>query len=86
MKRLALMGLAMSLAGLGCSKKEEATPAPTAAPAPSAAATTATDESPATDDSEDIPTEQDFEDEAEQQITASNLETELDALEKEIGE
>ncbi|MGE0324175.1 MAG: hypothetical protein AB7K71_29090 [Polyangiaceae bacterium] len=32
----------------------------------------------------DIPTEADFEDEAEQDIDSSNLEAQLDALEKEI--
>jgi hypothetical protein len=34
----------------------------------------------------DIPTEEDFEEEAEREITADNLEAELDKLEREIGQ
>jgi hypothetical protein len=37
------------------------------------------------EDSEDIPTTVDFEEQAEQSITASNFEQELTALEKEIA-
>ncbi|MBK8994886.1 MAG: hypothetical protein IPM35_03925 [Myxococcales bacterium] len=67
-----------------CEKKE---------PAPSSAATTAaTTAAPtaasaqASDDGEGMPTEEDFEDEAEQKISAQNAEEELDKLEKEIAE
>lgn len=37
------------------------------------------------DDGEGIPTEEDFEDEAEQKITSQNAADELDKLEKEIA-
>lgn len=47
------------------------------APASASAATAETDE--------DIPTEADFEEEAEKDITAANMTSELDALEKEIA-
>ncbi|MEZ4227132.1 MAG: hypothetical protein R3B13_39705 [Polyangiaceae bacterium] len=78
----------VALAAFGCEKKEEPTPAAAPAPAASIAAPsdTAGAEPTAAADEGDIPTEEDFEDEAEQQITASNLESELDKLEKEIGE
>jgi hypothetical protein len=33
-----------------------------------------------------VPTEEDFEEEAERGITAENLESELDKLEREIGQ
>jgi hypothetical protein len=48
--------------------------APAPAPTPSEAAV----------DESDIPTEQDFEDEAARELTATNLDAQLDALEKEI--
>jgi hypothetical protein len=86
---IAIALLALPL--VACEKKEEPKPqtsvAPTAAPTPTQAATGSTEPASATaDESADIPTEQDFEEEAEQKITAENLETELDKLEKEIGE
>lgn len=78
-RTLMMLALAGALAALGCEQKTEA-PAPGAAPpakgqeqakAPSATA-------------EELPTEQDFEEEAEKEITADNLTGELDKLEKEI--
>lgn len=54
----------------------------TPTPDPAAQAATA---AAAAADNEDIPTEADFEEEAEQKITAANLEQELTTLEKEIG-
>ena len=91
MKRLLGLGLALCIAGTACDKKEE--PTSRAATAPSNAAPTSTtidtagtEQPVAATDESDIPTEQDFEDEAETEITASNLETELDNLEKEIGQ
>ena len=70
-----------------CSKKpEETVPAPAqpAAPPAPTAAVSAAPTAPA--DSADIPTEEDFEAEAERRITSKNLEAELDKLEKEIAE
>lgn len=86
MKRLLIATLALGLAA--CAKKaEEVAPGestPNAAasvaaavPSPPPAAPEATD---------DVPTEEDFEAEAERQITSQNLEAELDKLEKEIAE
>lgn len=73
MKLLAAAALA-ALALSACDKTE---------PAPGTTGTTAT--GPKTTVSDDaIATEEDFEDEAEQQISAQNVEDELDKLEKEI--
>ncbi|HMR07518.1 MAG TPA: hypothetical protein PKA88_17170 [Polyangiaceae bacterium] len=86
MKRAAHLALGLCLFGTGCDKTEqEAAPAPAATPASAVESSGAEQPAVATDES-DIPTEQDFEDEAETQITASNLESELDNLEKEIGD
>lgn len=85
MKRAAYLVVGLCLLGTGCDKAEQpAAPAP-AAPAATPASSGTEQPAVATDES-DIPTEQDFEDEAENQITASNLESELDSLEKEIGD
>ncbi|GMV13199.1 MAG: hypothetical protein HS104_11150 [Polyangiaceae bacterium] len=79
--------LALMLACLcvpACEKKE--TPAAsTATPAATTAAPTAAS-ARVGDDGEGLPTEEDFEDEAEQKISAQNAEEELDKLEKEISE
>jgi len=82
--------LALVLALAGCSKSEP--PAPEAAPAPSptlpptppssAVAPAATASVAATP--EDVPVEEDFEDEAGSAVTAQTLDSQLDALEKEI--
>ena len=85
MRRVLFLALGLSLVGIACDKKESAA-ASTSATDPGTAASATTAEAPTAADESDIPTEQDFEDEAETQITASNLETELDNLEKEIGE
>lgn len=77
-RTLMMLTLAGALAALGCEQKTEA-PAPGAAPAKGqeqAKAPAAT--------AEELPTEQDFEEEAEKEITADNLSGELDKLEKEI--
>ena len=78
------------LVAAGCDKKSDAPPpAPTAvgaAPTPAAPAPAATPITTATMDGEVVPTEEDFEEEAERGITAENLEAELDKLEREIGE
>jgi hypothetical protein len=80
--RLAPLAVVLLLAG--CQKEEppapapppEPTPAATPAPAPSA---TVADEGPTP------PTEEDFEEEAAKEVTAANLDAQLDALEKEIN-
>lgn len=73
---------------VGCEEKPKAGPtttAPTTTPAtPTASATTvASAGNPS--DGEGIPTEEDFEDEAEQKITSQNADDELDKLEREIS-
>jgi hypothetical protein len=90
-RRSVVLAALMGLVALGCDRKSDAPPPPTptveppttqvppvgspvAAPTNSAAAQV------------DIPTEEDFEEEAEREITADNLEAELDKLEREIGQ
>ena len=88
MIRKVMLSLAiLSLAA--CEKKEEAATAPsaeaataTAAPEPTPAAAVAA--APQID-LETLPTEEDFEEEAEKEITPVNLEKKLDDLEKEIS-
>lgn len=85
------MKAAIVLAGLvmlpACQEESGSEPAPTATPAPDKP-TTASGEVPPTDpdEEEEIPTEEDFEEEALQEITVDNLEAELDKLEAEIGQ
>jgi hypothetical protein len=88
MIRKVLLSLAI-LSIAACEKKEEAsTPtaeasaATTAAPEPTPAAAVAA--APQID-LETLPTEEDFEEEAEKEITPVNLEKKLDDLEKEIS-
>ena len=73
---------------LGCDKKE-APPAPaeqaSVAAAPAAAAPEAAPAQP-TVDAASLPVEEQYEAEAEQEISAANLQAKLDALEKEIAE
>lgn len=87
MKKAALLGLSALLL-MAC----EDAPAP--APTPSAKPVAATSAAPklnitptvaAEVTTDDLPTIEDFEDEADKDITAANLEKELDALEKEIN-
>jgi hypothetical protein len=71
-----------------CKKEEPPAPAPApeASPAPPAAeAPQATAAPAAAVDVENLPVEEDFEAEAEQQVTAANLNQKLDELEKEIA-
>lgn len=65
--------LAAAFALAGCEDKKPAAPAapPGGTSAPAAA-------------QDDVPTEEDFEEEAEKEITEANLDGELDKLEKEI--
>jgi uncharacterized lipoprotein YbaY len=74
------------LAGCGDDKKD-AMPAPTstaAAQKPTTAAAANTTAPAAVAANDDIPSEADFEEQTEKDITAANLEAELDKLEKEI--
>lgn len=79
------------LAVLGCDRKSEPPPPPTPpvetpttqVPPPGSPAAVVADAPSSQADS--VPTEEDFEEEAEREITAGNLEAELDKLEREIG-
>jgi hypothetical protein len=70
--------IAASLALAACEQRSDAPPSPSSPPA---AGTTQ-----ASAPQGDVPTEQDYEDEAEKDITAANMEGELDKLDKEIGQ
>jgi len=70
-------------------KKEEPPPPPASEPTPPASApearnTVTAPPEPAVD-VESLPVEEDFEAEAEKEVTAANLTKQLDELEKEIG-
>ncbi len=86
-RRLSLLGALVLLVSVACNKKE--TPA---APAPETAPATATAEAAAAPaaaepvvDVDSLPVEEQYEAEAEQEITASNLTAKLDELEKELA-
>jgi len=80
MRTIATLALLL-LSATACDKAAEKSPAAsTGSAGPASAAATA-----AADDGEGIPTEEDFEDEAEQKISTQNVEDELDKLEKEIS-
>ena len=69
----------------GCAKSEPPTPAAEPAPTPVASeAPVAPPPSPEPAPVAEIPTEEDFEEEAGRELTATNLDAQLDALEKEI--
>lgn len=67
----------------GCAKSEP--PAPAAEPTPTPVASVApVAPPPSPEPVAEIPTEEDFEEEAGRELTAANLDAQLDALEKEI--
>ena len=73
---------ALVLAGVGCEQKSDGPSAgadTTKATSPSAVAVAAVSD-------DEISSEGDFEDEAEKDITADNLDAEIDKLDKEIGQ
>jgi hypothetical protein len=84
---LALVGLSACFGLLGC-RKDTPPPAETkteAKPAPSVKSEARRPPRSAPDEGVEVPTEEDFEDAVEKQITAnSNLQKELDQLEKQI--
>ena len=93
MKTRIFLALAFSLLFAACDKKSDtATPTTsTAATAPSSSAPTVATGSAASSGQtatstpdDDIPTEEDFEDEAEKDVNPDNLEAELAKLEKEV--
>jgi hypothetical protein len=80
-----LVPLAIVLFLAAC-EKQEPPPAETPPPAPPPAVTTAAPAATASAAAaSDLPTAEDFEEEAAKEITAANLDAQLDALEKEIN-
>ncbi len=89
MNRKLLILAAVAALAVACEKKEEA-PSTTqsAEPTTATAAPATTPAAVATAaqiDLETLPTEEEFEDEADKEITPANLEKKLDELEKEIS-
>jgi hypothetical protein len=85
MRGLAIITTLALLGSVGCDKKEAPPPAvDTAAATPTPAPATAAPE--ASVDASSLPVEEQFEADAEQEITTANLEQKLDELEKEIGD
>jgi hypothetical protein len=84
-KRLAFVPLValFCLALPACEEKTDPAAAPTTAKSSTAAANTAAAQPGAQGDP---PTEQDFEEQAEKEITSANIDGELEKLEKEIGQ
>ena len=90
MKKLIIVICSAALVALGACKKNEepaptTEPAKTEAPAPTPAATTTATATAAAEENDGLEIEQDFEDKAEQEVTAQNLDAELDKVEKEIA-
>ena len=83
MKALVIAAAVTLLAAAGCKQEQpEPEPAPAAVPTQTAAPAV---EQPATAVPDDLPTVEDFEEEAAEDITVDNMEEELDRLEAEIG-
>jgi uncharacterized lipoprotein YbaY len=93
MKRMTLLAgaaLALALSACGDEKKDapSATPSGTAAaqkPTSAVAAPPSRTAQAVAQNDDDIPSEVDFEEEAEKDITADSVESELSKLEKELG-
>jgi hypothetical protein len=88
MKRMSCLALGL-LTLLACNKQQEA--APTEAEKPSAAAVTPPAPAPVAEaappavDVDSLPVEEEFEADAEKELTSANLNAKLDELEKEIS-
>ncbi|HET7541757.1 MAG TPA: hypothetical protein VFK05_17905 [Polyangiaceae bacterium] len=81
--------IALGLFALPACEKKETPPAvdsaAVSAPAPTPVAPSAVAEAPPAIDVESLPVEEDFDAEAEKTVTLSNMNAQLDALEKEIN-
>jgi hypothetical protein len=87
MKRTYCLALTL-LALAACDKKEEApaaTEQPSAAAVPAAAPSPVAAAAPAAVDVDSLPVEEEFEADAEKELTSANLNAKLDELEKEIS-
>ena len=84
-----IFAVAICSLAIACEKKPSPEASTTAAPAtPAATPATSAAATPAavTVNDEDLSTEEDFEDQAKKEITAKNLDTELDKIDKEIAQ
>ncbi len=89
MRRVCAFAALLTLVSLGCDKKEAPPPASSESAAPAAPPTTvAAAAAPAEPvvDVASLPVEEQYEADAEQEISAANLTQKLDDLEKEIAE
>lgn len=86
MRRVVALSALCVVAVLACDK-QEAPPAPAAEPAPATPAAPAVAPAAAEPvvDVDSLPVEEQYEAEAEKEITADNLTTKLDELEKELS-
>jgi len=84
MTRSFLISVAFALFVVGCEKKPAPEAAASSTPTPPPAATPAATAATAAVADDLLSTEEDFEEEAEREITVKNIEAELDKLEKEI--
>jgi hypothetical protein len=79
-----LLTAALLTLSVACEKSEPPPAADVTPPTPAPVATPSAPAAAAAEEPIDLPTEEDFEEEAEQKVTPKSLEAELDALEKEI--
>ena len=85
MIRNSLCALAVVLVVVGCEKKEAPAPVTDTPAAPAAQAIPVAAAAEPVIDLDTLPVEEEFEEEAEKEVTAANLVAKLDELEKEIG-
>ena len=85
MKHPAVVMVGLALLAIGCNRASNEPASDKAAPTASVASPAASPRAPGPDLSNAL-TEEDFEEEAERQITADNIEAELDALAREISQ
>jgi hypothetical protein len=85
MRHPAVVLVGLALLAIGCNRGSNEPASDKASPAASVAAPAASPQPKGPDVSNAL-TEEDFEEEAERQITADNIEAELDALSREISQ
>jgi hypothetical protein len=89
--RAIVVACCLALCAAGCDEQPSAPPKPaptakaTAKPTAAATAVAAKPDPNAELDNEDIPVPEDFEEEAQKDITNDNLETKLEEIEKELA-
>ena len=86
MTRSLVTGILLLVAAAACEQKPKTDPAPTPTIQPARETTPAKTEPQAAAAAEAVPVSEDFEEQAEREITAENLESELAKLEGEVPE